>query len=86
MSDPLAKAKALEDLAIGEKRRAFERLKAEDEDAARFVSVLAKTFGKPAAIAIQFKDGSVYRSGTFKPAQAFPDFDKRLSAELPCKL
>lgn len=77
LSDLLTKAKALEYLAIGEKRRAFERLKAEDEDSAQFVTDIAKAFGKPSAISIQFKDGSVYRSGTFKHAQSFPDFRKR---------
>jgi hypothetical protein len=74
MSDPVAKAKALEDLAIGEKRRTFQRLKAEAPDVAEFVTAISQAFGKPDAITIRFRDGERYQSGRFMAAQNYPDF------------
>lgn len=69
--------------AVDEKRAAFSALPADHQTFARLV---AQIFGRPAAVSIRFADGRRYDQGVFMTAQAFPDFDKRLAAELPCKL
>ena len=74
MNDPLAKAKALEDLALGEKRRVFARLQAEAPDVADFVTEISRAFGKPVATAIRFRGGDYFEFGQFRKAQDYPDF------------
>lgn len=77
MSDPVAKAQALERSATEQRQRIYARLQAEAPDVADFLAGINATFGRVDAVAIQFPDGEVYRRGKFVKAQDFDDFAKR---------
>jgi hypothetical protein len=59
---------------------AYSRLLREDPDTAAFLREAAEMFGKPAAIAIRFRDGERYIGGKFYDAQDCADFEMRLEA------
>ena len=52
-----------EQQATADKRQAFARLQVEDPDTAAFLREVAKAFGKPAAVEIRFRDGTVFSTG-----------------------
>lgn len=60
-----------------EKAAAFRRLQTESPDVAAFLTAMSAEFGKPAAVEIEYGDGSTFKSGAFLDAQKHGDFWKR---------
>jgi uncharacterized protein YbjQ (UPF0145 family) len=59
---------------------AYSRLLQEDPETAAFLRQAAEMFGKPAVIAIRFRNGERYIGGRFYDAQDCADFEMRLEA------
>lgn len=76
--DLIAKVTAIAAESGSERKAVFGHIRASDPAVADFLSDIAKTFGKPDAIAVRFLDGSKYDKGEFRKADDYRDHMKRV--------